>query len=197
MKEFNIVITGVGGQGVVTLANIISEAALTQGYDVKTSELHGLAQRGGTIQSHIRFGDKIYSSLVLKNNANLIIGLELLEALRSAEYGSKEIKTIFLIDNYKIIPLSVSILGEKYPTLKEIVKKLKLFSKRAIILNASEIVKKETGSVVSSNVFMLGYMSSKKIIPIKKKFLLEGIKKIIPEKYFEMNKNIFELGEKS
>lgn len=197
MKEFNIVITGIGGQGAITLANIIGEAALLQGYDVKISELHGLAQRGGTIQSHIRFGDKIYSSLVLKGEAHLIIGLELLETLRACNYGSKENKTIFLVDNCKIIPLSVSVLGEKYQTLKEIVKKLKLFSKKVITLNASETVKKETGSTVSTNVFMLGYASSKKLIPIKKKFLLEGIRKIVPEKYFEMNKKIFELGTKS
>lgn len=197
MKEFNIVICGIGGQGVITLANVIAESALLQGYDVKTSELHGLAQRGGTIQSHIRFGDKIYSSLVLKGEAHLVIGLELLETLRACDYGSKESKTVFLIDNYRIIPLSVSVLGEKYQSLKEIVKKLKLFSKKVITLNAAETVKKEIGNVVSTNIFMLGHISSKKLIPIKKKFLLEGIKKIVPEKYSEMNKKVFELGAKN
>jgi indolepyruvate ferredoxin oxidoreductase beta subunit len=196
LKEFNIVICGIGGQGVITLANIIAEAALLQGFDVKTSELHGLAQRGGTIQSHVRFGDKIYSSLVLKGEAHLVIGLELLETLRACDYGSKESKTIFLIDNYRIIPLSVSVLGEKYQSLKEIVKKLKLFSKKVITLNASEAVKKETGSIVSTNVFLLGYASSKKLIPIRKKFLLKGIEKIVPERHLEMNKKVFELGVK-
>jgi indolepyruvate ferredoxin oxidoreductase beta subunit len=194
MKEFNIVITGIGGQGVLTLANIINEAALKQGYDVKSSELHGLAQRGGSIPCHVRFGEKIYSPLVLEGKANLIIGLEPLEALRACYYGSKESKTVFLIDSYKAIPLSVYVLGQKYPSLKEIKRLLKPFSKKVIFLNASEIVKKETGNIIATNIYMLGYASSKKLIPIKKKFLLDGIKEIVPRRYFEINKKIFELG---
>jgi indolepyruvate ferredoxin oxidoreductase beta subunit len=194
MKEFNIVITGIGGQGVLTLANIISEAALKQGYDVKSSELHGLAQRGGTIPCHVRFGRKIYSPLVLEGEANLVIGLETLEALRAYYYGSKESETVFLIDTYTAIPISVSVLGQKYPSLKEINKILQPFSKEVIILNASEIVKKETGSIVTTNICLLGYATSKKIIPIKKNFLIEGMKEIVPEKYFEINKKIFEIG---
>lgn len=194
MKEFNIVVTGIGGQGVLTLANIISEAALKEGYDVKSSELHGLAQRGGTIPCHVRFGKKIYSPLVLEGEADLVIGLEPLEALRACYYGSKESETIFLIDSYKAIPLSVSVLGQKYPSFEEIKKLLEPFSKRVIILNASEIVKKETGSIISTNIFLLGYACFKRMIPIKKKFLLEGIKEVIPEKYFDINKKIFEIG---
>jgi indolepyruvate ferredoxin oxidoreductase beta subunit len=194
MKEFNVVVTGIGGQGVLTLANIISEAALKQGYDVKGSELHGLAQRGGTIPCHVRFGDKVYSPLVLEGEANLVVGLEPLEALRACYYGSKETKTVFLIDSYRAIPLTVSVLGQNYPSFKEINKLLKPFSKKVIILNASDVVKKETGDIVATNIYLLGYASSKKLIPIKKKFLLEGIKEIVPEKYFELNKKIFGLG---
>jgi indolepyruvate ferredoxin oxidoreductase beta subunit len=196
MKEFNVVVVGIGGQGVLTLAKIIAEAALIQGYDVKASELHGLAQRGGSIPCHVRFGDKIYSSLVLNGEAHLIIGLEPLEALRKCFYGSKENGTIFLVNTYKINPLSVPILKEKYPSIDEIVSLLEPFSGKVITLNASEIVKKETGRTVSANVYMLGYASSKGLIPIKKEFLLEGIKKVIRKKYFEMNKRIFELASR-
>jgi indolepyruvate ferredoxin oxidoreductase beta subunit len=196
MKEFNIVITGIGGQGVLTLANIISEAALKQGYDVKGSELHGLAQRGGTIPCHVRFGKKMYSPLVLEGEADLVIALEPLEALRACYYGSKESKTVFLIDSYRAIPLSVSVLGQKYPSLKEISKLLKPFSKKAIVLNASKAVRRETGDIIATNICLLGYANSKKLIPIKKKFLLWGIREIVPEKYFETNKRIFELGSR-
>lgn len=196
MKEFNIVITGIGGQGVLTLAITIAQAAMIQGYDVKTSELHGLAQRGGTIPCHVRFGSKIYSPLVLEGEAHLIIGLEPLEALRACYYGSKEHKTTFLMDTKKIVPLSVSVLKEKYPSIKEIQKTLKYFSKKVISLNASEIVKKEVGTVRPTNIFMLGYAYSKKLIPIKKKFLIEGIKKVVPKKYLEMNEKVFRLGIK-
>lgn len=194
MKEFNVVVTGIGGQGVLTLANIIAEAALKQAYDVKGSELHGLAQRGGTIPCHVRFGKKMYSPLVLEGEADLVIGLEPLEALRACYYGSKETKTVFLIDSYRAIPLSVSVLGQKYPSLKEINKLLKPFSKKVIILKASNVVKRETGDIIATNIYLLGYACSKKMIPIKKKHLLEGIKEIVPKKYFEINKKIFEMG---
>ena len=196
MKEFNIVITGVGGQGVLTLGKVIAEAALKQGYDVRTTELHGLAQRGGSIPFHVRFGKKMYTPLVLEGEANLVISLEPLEALRASYYGSKKNKTVFLIDAHRISPISVSVLGEKYPSTKNIIKKLKSFSKKVIVLNAYEIVKKETGDVISTNVYMLGYAFSKKLIPLKKKFILYGIEKIVPKKYFELNKRILELASK-
>jgi indolepyruvate ferredoxin oxidoreductase beta subunit len=196
MKEFNIVLTGVGGQGVLTLGMIIAEAALKQGYDVRTTELHGLAQRGGSIPVHVRFGEKVYTPLVLESEANLIIALEPLEALRSCYYGSKQHKTVFLIDNDPVVPLSVSVLGETYPSLKEIEKNLKAFSGKVIILNASEIVKKETGSEIAANIYLLGYAIAHKLIPLKKEFILEGIKEITPEKYVETNKKIFGMGMK-
>jgi len=196
MKEFNIVITGIGGQGVLTLTIAIAEAALKQGYDVKTSELHGLAQRGGTIPCHVRFGNKIFSPLVLEGEAHLVIGLEPLETLRACYYGSKEHKTIFLFDTRKIVPITVPILKERYPSVKEIQKILKSFGKKVIALNASDVVKKEFGTVTPANIYMLGYAFSKKLIPLKKKYLLEGIKKVIPGKHLEMNEKVFELGIK-
>lgn len=195
MKEFNIVLTGVGGQGVLTLGMIIAEAALRQGYDVRTTELHGLAQRGGSIPFHIRFGKKMYTPLVLEGEADLIMSLEPLESLRSCYYGSKQNKTKFLIDNDPIVPLSVSVLGEKYPSIEEIKNNLKDFSEKVIILNASEIVKKETGSEIAANIYLLGYAIGKKLIPLKEKFILRAMAEISP-KYFETNKKVFELGIK-
>jgi len=193
MKEFNVVISGVGGQGVITLQNILSEAAILQGYDVKTSELHGLAQRGGGVSSHLRFGEKIYSPLVLQGNANLVFALEPLEALRVCYYTSKENKTVFLVNSSRITPLSVEVLKEKYPSNKEIEKQLKVFADKVILLDASDNVKKETGDTVTTNIFMLGY-AAKKILPLKKEVLISAIKSIVPEKHFEMNKKIFDMG---
>jgi len=193
MKEFNIVLTGVGGQGVLTLGMIIAEAALKQGYDVRTTELHGLAQRGGSIPFHIRFGKKIYTPLVLEGEADVIISLEPLEALRSCYYGSKQHKTVFLIDNDPVVPLSVSVLGEKYPSVEEIKNNLKDFSQKIIFLNASEVVKKETGSEIAANIYLLGYAIAEGLIPLKEKFILKAMEEVAP-KYFETNKKIFELG---
>jgi len=195
MKEFNIVLTGVGGQGVLTLGIIIAEAALKQGYDVRTTELHGLAQRGGSIPVHVRFGKKMYTPLVLEGEANVIISLEPLEALRSCYYGSKQHKTIFLMDNDPVVPLSCSVLGDKYPSIKEIGENLKDFSEKVIILNASEIVKKETGSDIAANIYLLGYAIDKKLIPLKEKYVLQAMEEVAP-KYFEANKKIFQMGMK-
>ncbi|MCX6821647.1 MAG: indolepyruvate oxidoreductase subunit beta [Candidatus Aenigmarchaeota archaeon] len=194
MKEFNVVIAGTGGQGVLTLMRIIAESALNQGYDVKTSELHGLAQRGGPIPCHIRFGEKIYSPIVMEGEAHLIIALEPLEALRSSYYGSKENKTTILVNNYSIIPLSVFVAKEIYPSLDEIVDTLKNFSKTVITLNASGLVKEAVGTVTPTNIYMLGYAVSKGLIPLEKKFVLEGVEENVPKKFLEVNKKVFELG---
>jgi len=194
MKDFNLVVVGVGGQGILTLGNIAAEAALKEGFDVKTSELHGLAQRGGPIPCHVRFGKKIYSSIVMQGDADLVIGLEPLEALRAAYFGSKEKKTVFVFDTWRIVPSSILTQKEAYSSIKQIQKNLKKFSSKAVALNASDVVKKETGSVVSTNVYLLGYCIGKKLIPLKKNSMIEGIKTVIPEKYFGMNKKIFELG---
>jgi indolepyruvate ferredoxin oxidoreductase beta subunit len=193
MKEFNLVITGIGGQGSLTLALIIAEAALEEGYDVKTSELHGLSQRGGVVPCHVRFGKKIYSSTVRIGKADLVIALEPLEALRACVYGSKG-KTVFLIDSERIVPISSSALGEKYPSNEEIKRILSNFSSKVYFVDASKTLKKEFGSATGSNVFMLGVASCSNLIPLKRESLFEGIKRIIPEKYFGMNKEIFDLG---
>jgi indolepyruvate ferredoxin oxidoreductase beta subunit len=193
MKEFNIIIAGVGGQGSITLMNIIAEAALKEGYDVKTSELHGLAQRGGSVPCHIRFGDKIYSPLVMQGEAHLIIAMEPIEALRACYFGSKENKTVFLVNNYRIIPLSVPILKLKYPSLEEIKENLEHFSSQVILLNAAEKVKKITGNIVMSNIYLLGYAIAKGLLPLKKENLLKAMEEIVPKKYFEENRKAFEL----
>lgn len=195
MKEFNMITIGVGGQGILTMMRIIAESALKQGYDVKTSELHGLAQRGGSVPCHIRFGKKIYSPLVMEGEAHLIIALEPLEALRACYFGSKQNETTFLVNNYKIIPISVPIMKEKYPSLNKIFENLKHFSSKVIVINASEIVKKEIGTMTPTNIYMLGYALSKDLISLKRELVLEGIEEIIPEKYLDVNKRVFELGE--
>jgi len=96
-KNFNIIVAGVGGQGLISLAKIIAESAFSSGYDIKTSELHGLSQRGGSVKINIRFGQKIYSPLVLKGKADLIIVLESQETLSNIYFSSA--KTNFLINN--------------------------------------------------------------------------------------------------
>ncbi len=187
-KEFNIILAGIGGQGIITLTQVLAEAALIERLDIKTSELHGLSQRGGSVETHVRFGKEIYSPLVRQAGANLIISLEAQEALKAQHYGSKK-QTVFLANDF-IKP----ILGaEKTFSSKEISRELKKFSKKAIFIPASKIAKEELGNEVLTGIYLLGYAVFKKLIPLKPNSILKAIKKVVPEKYFELNKKAFDL----
>lgn len=184
-KTFNIIIKGVGGQGIITLLSIIDEAAFIDGYDIKSSELHGLSQRGGSVEAHIRFGKKIYSPLVSSGQADLIIGLEILEGLRGFSQANNETK--FLINEYSL-PFLKSLKKE------EISEKLKIIPKNNLYLvPASEICKKEFNNEVVSGIYLLGYAIYKKLIPLKAGSVLKAIEKIIPKKYLKLNIKAFEL----
>ena len=185
MKTFNIVISGTGGQGLITLIQILAEAALIEGRDVKTSELHGLSQRGGSVETHVRFGEKVFSLLVAKGSADLILGLEILEGLRAFPYANS--KTIFLVNKFTLPYLNS-------PSEKEVIENLKkLIKGQKYIVSASEICQKELGKEVVSGIYLLGYAIHNKLIPLKPESILKAISKVVPEKYLELNKKAFEL----
>lgn len=195
MKEFNIVISGVGGQGVLTLKLLIARAAFFQGFDVKTSEIHGLSQRGGSLISHIRFGDKIYSPMVLQGEANLIFSLEPLEALRTTYYASKEMRTVFVVDTFRLNPVSVMLGEEDYPSLNYIKKNLEKFSSKVYLVDATKRSIEVANTSVTANVFLLGFASANRLLPLKREFILKAMEETIPPKFFELNKKVFEEGE--
>jgi len=185
-KEFNIVIVGTGGQGLITLLQILAETALSDGYDVKTSELHGLSQRGGSVETHIRFGKKIFSPLIPRGKADLILGLEMQECLNACYFANKQ--TIFLINKF-FIP----ILDKKILTENEILKELRKITKNIIVVPAAEICEKKTGKNILSGIYLLSYACFQKIIPLKPDLMLKAIEKVVPEKYLELNKKIYRL----
>ena len=185
-KEFNMVIVGTGGQGLITLLKIISQAVLIEGKDIKTSELHGLSQRGGSVEVHLKFGKKIFSPLIRQGNADLIIALEAQETLKACYYASKQAKTIFLVNNF-FIPIP----DKKLLTKDNILKNLEKFSQETISIPASDICKKQVGTPVTAGVFLISLACSKNLIPLKPNSILQAIKKIVPEKYLELNKKTF------
>jgi len=189
-KDFNIVITGVGGQGLITLLQILAEAAFSEGYEVRTSELHGLSQRGGSVEVHIRFGRKIYSPLISQGKADLILSLEMQEALKAAYFANP--KTNFLINEY-IVPIPL----QKTLSKEVIFKNLKKVSKNINVVPAEKICQEKLENSVVSGVYLLSLAVFKKLIPLKPDSLLKAIKKIIPEKYLELNLKTFELVKKS
>lgn len=184
-KTFNIILTGVGGQGIITLLQVIDEAALIEGHDVRSSELHGLSQRGGSVEAHVRFGKKVYSPMVSNGQADLILALEALEALRESAKAGKQTK--LLINEYFLSFLN------SLPK-EEIVKQLENSKKDFILVPASQTCKDKLGNEVVCTMYLLGYAIGKNFIPLKKESVLRAINNVIPEKYLELNIGAFKLG---
>jgi indolepyruvate ferredoxin oxidoreductase beta subunit len=189
IDQFNIVIKGVGGQGLITLLQVIAEAAFLEGYDVKTSELHGLSQRGGSVEVHIRFGKKIYSPLVQYGKADFILGLEAQECLKAISFAGSQ--TVFLINK-----LFIPIPGKDIVTEEEITQKIKKVSDKIHIIEAADICKKELGNDVTSGIYLLSLAAQKGFIPLSPSVILEAIKKTVAPQYLDINVKTFELSQK-
>jgi len=185
-KTFNLIVNGVGGQGVVTLLSLIDEAAFVDGYDVRSSELHGLSQRGGSVETHIRFGKKVYSPLIPNGRADLIISLEMLEGLRETAKSGKQTK--FLVNEF-VSPFIGSL------TKEEIKKQLEALKNELHLVDASEICKEQLQNEVVSTIYLLGYAVYNKLIPLTEEAVLKAIENIVPEKYKELNIKAFKLSK--
>lgn len=188
-NEFNLIIAGVGGQGLITLLRIINEAAFTQGYETRSSELHGLSQRGGSVEVHLRFGQKIFSPLVSQGKANLIVSLESQEALNAAFYASN--KTNFLVNVFQTPTLTKNVSSKK---VKELLSQV---SPKVFFLAANGICQKELGSSLVAGIFLLGYASFHQFIPLNENSILAALKEIIPKKFLEINLKAFALAKKA
>jgi len=184
-KTFNLIVNGVGGKGVITLLTFIDQAAMVQGYDVRSSELHGLSQRGGSVETHIRFGKKVNSPLIPNGKADLIISSELLEGLREVSKAGKQTK--FLVDDF-VSPFQGSL------PVNDIKKQFALVKNKVYIIPASKECKEKLQNEIVGMVYLFGYAVAKNLIPIKKESVLKAIDQIVPEKYQELNIKAFELG---
>ena len=188
-KEFNLIINGLGGQGIITLTRILAMAALIEGNQVKTSELHGLSQRGGSVETHLHWGEEIFSPLVSQAGADLIISLEAQEALKACYYASKKAGTIFLV-NDSIKP----ILGAgKTLTSEQVVKQLKKFSKKVILTPGSSMTEEKLGKEVLAGVYLLSLAIHQKLIPLEPGSLLRAIEKVVSKEYLAINRKAFNL----
>ena len=190
-KTFNGIIVGTGGQGQITLLQILIKAAQLENLDVKTSELHGLSQKGGPVEVHFRSGKEILSPLVEEGKADLIIALERQESLRACHYGSKESKTIFLINDL-VLPIP----NQNPKTKENISKTLKKFSEKSIFIPATDICQKEFNAGIGAGVYLLSLAVFKNLLPLKPASVKKAIQKTIKPKYLKLNLEIFELAKK-
>jgi indolepyruvate ferredoxin oxidoreductase beta subunit len=190
ISEYNIALAGVGGMGVLVAANLLAEAAVRQGENVRVGEIHGLAQRGGVVRCDVRIGDKVFGPIIMNLKANVLLSFELAETLRSLKKISPE--GTILINNYKMIPPGVSARGESYPDEERVLSIVKNFTKNIFILDALKLAQ-EAGDPRTMNIVMVGAVAATPGFPLKKEFLKEAIAEYFP-KAVETNLNAFNLG---
>ena len=189
-NEYNIVVAGVGGQGVIFLSEILGEAALREGLDARIAEIHGMAQRGGSVTCHVRIGE-VHSPTVMEGSADLIIGFEQLEVLRMLKYANRE--TVVLLSKTTIVPPSAYLLGKGYPADDAILKEVSRASENVMTIDAMKIAE-TTGNLATQNSTILGFISALKKIPVKPETVKKAIAGRSPSKYLDANLRAFELG---
>lgn len=191
VREVNVVISGVGGQGTLVMIDILGRAALMEGLKIRGSELMAMAQRGGDITTYIRFGDEVYSTTVPEGKADIFIALEPAESLRNIKFISK--KTFVIISNRPIIPPVATLGLTKYPQIEEILRKIREVSPRMLVLNPYDLAVK-AGDAIAANMVMLGSLAGTGILPIKVESLKQAIKERFRGKMVEINLKALELG---
>ncbi len=187
MKETkSIMIVGVGGQGTLLASRILGNVFIGAGYDVKLSEVHGMSQRGGSVVTYVKYGEKVYSPIIGKGEADLVLAFELLEAYRALPYLKKGGKMI--VNDRKINPMPVITGAAEYPAgIKE-----KLAKTADVTAVDAQRFAEEAGNIKAVNVVLIGLLAKNTEIPHDA--WLETIKKTVPAKFLDVNIKAFELG---
>jgi indolepyruvate ferredoxin oxidoreductase beta subunit len=191
-KTRNIFLSGVGGQGTILASNILGQVMLNAGYDVKKAEVHGMAQRGGDVTTHFRFGKKVYSPLIKEGDVDFLVSFELLEALRYIDWIKPDGRII--LNNHSILPPTVSLGKMDYP--KDIDKTFKKYFKENVWIIDGYGIAKDLGNIQVSNVVLIGALSN--FFPdLKAKQWKDAIKSLLPAKLYEINVKAFDRGRKA
>lgn len=190
-KVYSLMFAGVGGQGSLLVAELTSIAASLAGFDVKQTEVHGVSQRGGSVETHVRFGEKVYSPIVTPGEADAVIALEKLEALRFGHYINPESGTI-LVNEYEIVPGSVTGASDLYPY--ETIGFLRSKGLNVVTLPASRIAR-DLGDGRMANVVMIGALSTLLVIP--QETWRKALHLRLPSRFLEGNLAAFAAGQEA
>lgn len=182
----NILIVGVGGQGTLLSSRVLGNYAKKIGVECKLSEVHGMAQRGGSVVTHVRMADVVYSPIITTGEADVLIAFEELEALRWKHYLKED--GFLVVNGQKIYPMPVIMGVEKYPSDTE--EKCKMH-KNTYIIDAVSLAE-SAGSAKATNIVMLGAVCA--LMKLDKELFLDAVKSCVPEKFLALNVNAFELG---
>ena len=187
----NIAIAGVGGQGVLTLAELLAKAALSEGLNVRVGEIHGMAQRGGHVVCTVRIGENAKGPIIDAGAADLLVGFEPVETLREIHLVKKG--GYVLMSSHVQYPVAVSMGKAEYPDHKEIIASLKKFTDKIIEINAQEIAI-EAGSPRALNMVMFGGIIGTNLVPISKDSAMQAIREAFPKKFEKTNTTAAEMG---
>ena len=187
MQTKNIMIVGVGGQGSLLASKLLGRLLLTRGYDIKVSEVHGMSQRGGSVVTYVRFGDKVYSPVIDKGEADFIVSFELLEAARWTEYLKKGGKVV--VNTQKINPMPVITGAAAYPD--GLVEKMQAAGVDVDAFDALALAE-QAGSSKAVNIVLMGHLS--KHFDFTEEEWLTALEQSVPAKFLELNRRAFQLG---
>ena len=188
METKNIMIVGVGGQGSLLASKLLGHLLLSQGYDVKVSEVHGMSQRGGSVVTYVRYGDKVYSPVIDKGEADYIVSFEILEAARWLPFLKKDGQIV--TNTQQIDPMPVITGAAEYP--ENLVSKLKATGAKVDALDCLSLAE-QAGSAKAVNIVLLGRLSHYFDLPDEA--WMRSLEANVPSKFLEMNKKAFELGK--
>jgi indolepyruvate ferredoxin oxidoreductase beta subunit len=188
-SECDMVIVGVGGQGVILISDVIGRAGVLAGKPVRGAETHGMAQRGGSVINHTRIGCR-FSHMVSPGSAVLLIALEPAEALRFGHFLSPE--GIALVNTQPVLPVTVTTGRARYPSIDELISPLRSQCQRVLAIDATALAGK-AGTRQAMNVVMLGALSQ--YIPLSEEHIIQALVEVVPPRHLEANKRAFLLGK--
>ena len=183
----NIMIVGVGGQGSLLASKLLGHLLLTEGYDVKVSEVHGMSQRGGSVVTYVRFGEKVYSPVIDKGQADFIVSFEKLEAARYVEYLRESGRIV--VNTQEIDPMPVITGAAQYP--ENLIEKMENLGISVDALDCLSLAE-QAGSSKAVNIVLMGRLSKYFDIPVEK--WQKAIEECVPKKFLELNQKAFMLG---
>ena len=186
----NVLLAGVGGQGILLASEILSGALMLAGHDVKKAEVHGMAQRGGSVVSHVRYGKKVLSPTIADGTADILFGFELLETCRYLSLLRKGGQVI--VNNVRIAPPSVALGQQDYP--EDIPGMIRSSVDDAHVVNGMELAE-QAGDMRTVNVVLIGALSL--YLDLDKELWVKAIKAMVPERFLDLNLRAFELGRES
>ncbi len=189
-KTTNILMVGVGGQGVILASELVSEVMMSAGFDVKKSEVHGMAQRGGSVNSHVRFGRKVYSPIIKQGEADILFSFELLETARYLDYVGPD--PAILVNNQKILPPSVTLGADAYP--ESISDRLAERFKRFVLVDALQAAR-DAGNARALNSAFCGALST--LLDVDEQLWMAAITRLLPPKLVDLNIRAFDLGRQA